>query len=400
MTPNANDVAADAPDYTFARAAEPALTSFLRMDAYQDAMRPYLRSDEGEGYWVFTDSGTIVDGLQKPDLWSSAVVLPTQPNPPYRWVPIMLDPPEHTKWRQLLSSYFSPRRIKSMLQEQHDLARTLVRGIAQQGRCEFVREVGHVYPSTIFLRIMGMPVDMLDEFMMWEETMLRTLDADDPDMSRRMSTMQAVSTYFGDLISERRRHPITGADDIVSAAVSWEIDGAPVDDGDIVNCFLLLFLAGLDTVAGQFSYALLYLATHPAEQAKIATSPAIIPAVVEELLRAFPIVQTARVATREFDFHGCPVKAGDVASFPLSAVGRDNLAVPNAREVELDRTGFRSYAFGAGPHRCLGSHLARQEMVVLLAEWHAQIPTYSLGNEPKEHSGGVWGLDELVLVWR
>ncbi|EUA41226.1 putative cytochrome P450 domain protein [Mycobacterium avium subsp. avium 2285 (R)] len=86
----------------------PALSNFTMLDALQDEVRPAVRSTEADGYWMFTDYATILDGLQHSELWSSSVIVPTDPNPPYKWIPVMLDPPEHAKWRRVLAEYFSP----------------------------------------------------------------------------------------------------------------------------------------------------------------------------------------------------------------------------------------------------------------------------------------------------
>lgn len=386
-------------DHEMRTAPVPAGTLFSRMDGHQDAGKPAVRTEEAGGYWIFTDHSVILDGLQQPDLWSNSVIVPTEPNPPYKWIPIMLDPPEHTKWRRLLGGYFSPGRTKSMEADQHRLAAELVAGLKPKGECDFVREFAQVFPSTIFLGIMGMPREKLDEFLQWEHMILHQDNDSDPDGSVRMGGMQNVTGYFSTLIAERRAKPDPDAQDIVTAALQWQIDGEPVADADVLNCLLLLFMAGLDTVAGQSSYALHHLATHPEDRARITAEPGLIPHAVEELLRAYPIVQTARKATRDADFHGCPIRAGDMAAFPLSAAGRDEGAYPGARTVDLDRAVTRHLSFGGGPHRCLGSHLARQELAVLLAEWHKQIPDYELVAEPKEHGGGVWGLDDLHLRW-
>jgi cytochrome P450 len=386
-------------DYVMSPPPVPAGTLFQRMDRYQDTGRPAVRTDEAAGYWIFTEQAVILDGLQQPDLWSNSVIVPTEPDPPYKWIPIMLDPPEHTKWRRLLGGYFSPGRTKSMAQEQHRLAAELVEGLVAAGECDFVRDIAQVFPSTIFLQIMGMPRDQLDQFMEWEHMILHQDSESDPTGAVRMEGMQKVMGYFSGLIAERRSSPNPDAHDVVSAAVQWEIDGEPASDADILNCLLLLFMAGLDTVAGQSSYALWHLATHPGDRARIVAEPASIPHAVEELLRAYPIVQTARKATRDADFHGCPIKKGDMAAFPLSAAGRDERAYPGARGVDLDREVTRHLSFGGGPHRCLGSHLARQEMAVLLEEWHKRIPDYEVVGEPKEHAGGVWGLEDLRLRW-
>jgi cytochrome P450 len=158
-------------------------------------------------------------------------------------------------------------------------------------------------------------------------------------------------------------------------------------------------MAGLDAVAGQSSYAFLHLATHPEDRARLVADPSRIPQAVEEILRVYPIMQTARKATRDADFHGCPVKAGDMAAFPLSAAGRDEQGCTNADTVDLDPRVTRHLSFGAGPHRCLGSHLARQELTVLIEEWHRRVPDYEVVGNPMRHGGGVWGLDSLKLRW-
>jgi cytochrome P450 len=377
----------------------PALTHFRQLDAVQDRLRPVFRNTEGDGYWMFTDHAVILDGLQHPELWSSSVIVPTEPDPPYKWIPIMIDPPEHAKWRHVLAEYFSPGRVKGLREEQHRLAGELIEKIAPEGGCDFVSRVARVFPSIVFLKIMGMPVDHLDEFLEWEDKILHQQGVGEEVNAARFEGMQQVMGYFAGLIGQRRAASDPDADDIVSKAIGWTIDGAPVSDGDLLNCLLLLFMAGLDTVASQLSYAMLHLATHPADRRRIAAEPEVIPRAVEELLRVYPIVQTARKATRDMDFHGCPVKAGDMAAFPMAAAGRDTTAYPEARRVDFDRGVTRHLSFGAGPHRCLGSHLARQELAVVLEEWHRRIPEYEVAEQPVEHGGQVFGLDSLKLSW-
>jgi cytochrome P450 len=89
-----------------------------------------------------------------------------------------------------------------------------------------------------------------------------------------------------------------------------------------------------------------------------------------------------------------------MASFSLAFAGRDEEAYPDARTVDLDRGVTRHLSFGGGPHRCLGSHLARQELALMLQEWHQRIPDYELSGQPIEHGGQVFGLDSLNLTWR
>ena len=385
--------------YQIAGPSQPANTQFALMDAWRAQSRPAVWSQEDPGYWVFTDHEVILDGLQRPELWSSKAMVPTEPKPPYNWIPIMLDPPDHTAWRQLLGAYFSPGRVKKMKDDQRQFAIDLIEGFRGRGEVELMTEFARVFPTTIFLQIMGMPTEKLDEFMEWEDMILHQSNESDPDMSIRMTGMMAVTGYFGEQIAERRANPDPDAQDIITDALTWQIEGKPVEDADVLNCLLLLFMAGLDTVAAQLSYTFHHLATHPADRQRLVDDPSLIPHALEELLRAYPIVQTGRVATEDADFHGCPVKAGDTAAFSLAMAGRDDKAFPDATTVDFDREDVRHISFGAGPHRCLGSHLARQELIVVLEEWHKRIPAYELVGESTEHTGGVYGINELPLRW-
>jgi cytochrome P450 len=400
MTQTETDARGPVVPYEFFGANTPALANFSRMDSYRQIDAPAIRSDEAEGYWVFTDYEAILDGLNQPDLFSNRVIVPTESDPPYKWIPIMLDPPDHTKWRQLLGGYFSPGRIRSMADGQHRFAAELIDRFADRDGCEYLDDFARVFPTSIFLEIMGLPTDELEQFMKWEAMILHTPKTEDPDGSIQLQGMQAVTGYFGEVIARRRAEPIPGAQDIVSNALAWQIDGAPISDTDLLNCCLLLFMAGLDTVASQLSYMMLHLATHPEDRRRLVENPDLTAHAVEEMLRGYPIVQTARKVTRDAEFRGCPLRAGDMAAFPLAIAGRDDRTFPEATHIDFDREDVRHISFGAGPHRCLGSHLARQELQIALTEWHRRIPDYTVVGTPTEHTGGVFGLERLELSWR
>ena len=130
----------------------------------------------------------------------------------------------------------------------------------------------------------------------------------DPDRAIATATMMEVVVYFSELIAEKRADPSKRGDDIVSHAIGRQIDGESPSDADLLSCMLLLFMAGLDTVASQLSYSFLHLATHEADRRRIAADPSLIPSAVEEFVRAYPNVQTGRKATRDIVFHGCAIK--------------------------------------------------------------------------------------------
>lgn len=388
-------------DYQYFTGPDPAGTNFARLDEAAKTYGPFFRTDEAQGYWVFTDYDAIREGLQHPETFSSRVMEPIEPNPPYMWIPVMLDPPSHTKWRQLLAQYFSPGRVKQAETQHRAFAVELIERFKDTGRCDFYADFAAVFPTTIFLQIMGLPIDKLDHFMAWESKILHSTKDSDPDRSIAMNAMMEVVGYFIELITQRRIDPSTRGDDIVSHAIEWRIDGEAPTDADLLACMLLLFMAGLDTVASQLSYSFYHLATHPSDRRLVAEDPGRVPQAVEELIRAYPIVQTARIAMQDIDFHGCPVRKGDVVAFPLGMANRDPKEHPRGGRVDLDAGMPRHIGFGAGPHRCLGSHLARQELTVVLQEWHRLIPEYALADPDAvtEHTGGVYGIESLPLSW-
>ena len=168
---------------------------------------------------------------------------------------------------------------------------------------------------------------------------------------------------------------------------------------DILSCLTTLTAAGLDTVAAQSSWTMLHLATHPEHRARLVAAPEMAAYVVEESLRTFPIAQSSRTAIRDGELAGCPIRKGDNAVFSLTAAGRDPERYPHADEFDMDRSDTRHVSLGHGPHTCLGAHLARQEMALLLEEWHRRIPEYSLVGWPTETAGAVRTVDALRLAW-
>jgi cytochrome P450 len=248
------------------------------------------------------------------------------------------------------------------------------------------------------MELMGLPPDGLEQFLAWEHQILHPAAGDDPEQIAAFDAMMAVMGYFTELIEEKRKHP---TDDLLTNALEWRIDGQPIPLEDLLSWCLLMFMAGLDTVSIQLSYAFWHLGTHPADRRRIVEDPAVIPVAVEEFLRQFAFVAPSRKVMQDTDFHGCPLKRGDMVFLPLGGATRDPAQFEDGATVHFDRPTNNHIAFGAGPHRCLGSHLARRELRVALEEWHRVIPEYRLteGVEVTEHGGGLYGIDRLELSW-
>lgn len=383
---------------------QPAASAFARIAETAKA-GPLLRV-EAQGplpeYLLATQTASIVEVLQDPERFSSSSVVAIEPDPPYKWIPEMLDPPEHTHWRKQLSPYFTPKRVAEYEDRIRERCIELIDAIVTQDTVNLTDEFARLFPTSIFMEIFGLPTEHFDQFMEWEGLIMHATSENDPDRSKMMGAMNAVMGYFSELIDARRADPSLLGTDVLSAAISWEIDGRPVSQEELLSLCLFVFIAGLDTVSAQLSWIFHHLAQHPEDRKRIAEDPDVIPTAIEEFLRAFPIIVTGRKATVDTEIGGCPVKAGQTIMVPLSGAGRDSGEYEDPDRIDFDRDNIRHVSFGAGPHRCLGSHLARLEMRIALEEWHKRLPEYSLvdADQITEHTAGTWGIDRLVLALR
>lgn len=353
------------------------------------------------GFLIATNTESLTEAFQDPQRFSSHSVIAIEPDPEYLMIPVQLDPPLHSAWRKNLAPFFTPARVREYEEGIRARCIALIDEIEGKDAVDFTEEFAVPFPNYVFMEILGLPVEKFDQFMVWENTIMHATTENDPDRSRARQAMVDVATYFGEVIAARRADPALRSNDLISAALEWAIDGEPAKDEDLQNLCMFLFIAGLDTVAAQLAAIFHHLASHPENRARIIDDPEIIPHAIEEMLRAFPNVATARKAVSDTEIAGVQVKAGQMILLPTSAAGRDPNVFENPDVVDFDRDVIRHLTFGAGAHRCVGSHLARLELKVALEEWHKRLPEYSL-EDPEaitEHGGGAQtGIDKLRLV--
>ncbi|MFZ2178015.1 MAG: cytochrome P450 [Rhodococcus sp. (in: high G+C Gram-positive bacteria)] len=357
---------------------------------------PIVQNTFGNPHYIVTGYDDILSVYQDPETFSSRAVTVFDPDPTYKWIPEMLDGNEHLQWRKQLGPLFSPKAMERLEEKVRGRAIDLIEAIAGRDNCDFMEDFAFQYPTSIFLELMGLPVEDLDKLMIWEHEILHTTGVGEEVGVRKLAAMNAVITYFGTIIDERRKNP---QDDLISQALTFEIDGKPVTQADMNSFCLLMFMAGMDTVSATLGLIFHHLAENPDDRQRLVDDPDLIPTAIEEFIRAYAIVIPARQATKDTEIAGCPIRAGEMVSLPLNSATRDETAFDDATTVKIDRTPNNHIGFGAGPHRCLGSHLARRELKIALEEWHKRIPNYRLaeGASPKE-TGSQLGLDSVPLV--
>ncbi len=398
----ANGSGVGAPTLEISMDSEPAMLAnpFGFLDGLRDQYRSFYTSTSMMPGWVLLKYDDVHEAFQQYDTFSSQGALDPPSGEARTFPPLIpeeLDPPEHTKYRQLLTPLFTPGRVEPMEESIRAHCISLIEGFKDAGACDVVAQFSRRYPTIIFMRLMGLPVEDADTFLDWADRLMHESVATDPDGAKRMAAAMDIFAYLGVLLNDRRAEP---RDDIVSYLVACELEGRPLEEMELLQIVFLLYMAGLDTVAGTLGYMFRHLADHPDDRERIIADPSIIPTAVEELMRAYSIVTPVRVVTRDIEFAGCPMKAGDRVLLPTLSANRDD-EFPDGTSVDLGRSVNRHVAFGAGPHRCLGSHLARMELRIALEEWHARIPNYSVapGAQLKQHVAGVAGYDVLPLVW-
>jgi cytochrome P450 len=321
--------------------------------------------------------------------------LPPDSPPIPRAYPINLDPPLHAKYRQPVQGVFSPKAINQLKESIRKLAGELIDDVLPKGECEFMSTVAQPLPVQVFLKLLGLPVE---KFQTYSALVKAHLSATGGDAGSAIARLQDVATAMRDTIIARRDDP---RDDLISLLWTVEIDGQPTTQQDIENYGVLMFIAGLDTVMQGMGHGVRHMAMHPELQSELRANPALIADATEELLRRYTFTVPPRRLNKDIVFAGVQMKKDDRAMLFLPGADLDPKEFPDADRVELNRGGKPHIAFNAGPHRCLGSHLARVELNILYEEVLARMPTFRLDPErPAKFSGGhIIGVQELYLVW-
>jgi cytochrome P450 len=281
------------------------------------------------------------------------------------------------------------------------LVNELIDGFIEKGECDAHEEFATPLPSSVFLALMGWPMSDLSMFLRWRDDTVRPDVAPD-DIAGAAAVRERVghelSEYFDQQVADVRRDP---KDDLLTRVAHAEVEGRPLTREETLGILHLLLLGGLDTVSATLDCALAYLANHPDRRKAIVDDPSLMAAAVEELLRQqSPVMMVVRVLKEDCELAGVQVKAGDHATILVGAANTDGTEFTNANGVDFGREANRHLAFGAGPHRCLGSNLARTELRVALEEWHRRIPDYRIADDAElTYSLGIRQTSELPLVW-
>lgn len=294
---------------------------------------------------------------------------------------------------------FAPKRVATLESRTRQLVSDLIDAVVDDGHANFHTAVAEPLPSTVFLELLGLPVSRTAEFIALKDGIIRP---DATSAAERDAAVEAtgrqIYAVLEEVVDERIAEP---QNDFISGFLSSEVDGEMLTRNEVIDICYLFFLAGLDTVTASLDCFIAYLAEHPEQQQRLIDDPAKIPAAIEEMIRwESPVVGVMRMAMEDTELSGCPIAKGSLVSPLLHSANTDEGFWGSADTVDFDREANKHIAFGAGVHRCLGSHLARMELRVTLEEWHRRVPHYRIvdGTELR-YSQGLRQIENLELEW-
>lgn len=307
-------------------------------------------------------------------------------------IPLAIDPPDHHKYRAFLMPWFAPKRLNLMDAQIRGVVREMMDEFVERGEVDMAWDFARVYPVRIFMSLMGFPPRMFEQFLDWEWNILHS-----GDLATMQAALRGVLEFLRGFIAEKE---ITPDDNLTSYIVHGQIEGRPLTEDEKIGMVWFLWLGGLDTVAATIAQMFRRMALQPEIQTQIRENPALINTAVEEFLRTQPILSSTRRATKDFEWHGLQIKAGDSFQCMNPAGNFDPSQFANPREFDPARKPNRHFTFTAGIHLCLGAPLARRELRILLEEWFQRVPEFrAKAGADTSVFPGLLSIRNLPLVW-
>jgi methyl-branched lipid omega-hydroxylase len=363
-------------------------------------------ADKGAGYYALVRHADIVEASRHPEVFcsgqgaTSIADLPIEFNE-YFGSMINIDDPRHARLRRIVSRAFSPRMISRFEEDVRTAATAIVDDLLATGPCDFVSRVAARLPLKIICDMMGIPDDQYEMVLANSNIILSGFDpeflSEDRDQAvlQLLGAGQALADLVTSLAAARAQAP---ADDLLSALVTANIDGEQLTSAELASFFILLVVAGNETTRNALSHALMLLTEFPRQRALLlAGFEERIGGAVEEIVRyASPVLYMRRTLTRDYAMNGQDYRAGDKVVLFYYSANRDEAVFADPERFDITRSPNPHVGFGApGPHFCLGAHLARRELTVMLRELLTRVPDITAGEPDRLLSSFVNGIKRL-----
>ena len=310
---------------------------------------------------------------------------------------VNMDPPRHTKLRNLVSKGFTPRMVRAMEPHVRDVTTRIIDSVAKRGECDFVTDIAAELPLQVIAELIGVPLEDRHLVFQWSNQMI---GLEDPEYGNSMEVAtQAAAEMFAyaeKLANERRRSP---HDDLVTVLIGAEVEGEQLTPLEFNVFFMLLAVAGNETTRNLISGGMLALSEHPDQHARLLEDPALIPTAVEEMLRwVTPVMYFRRTTTRDVEISGHQIAAGEKVTLWYISGNRDEEVFgPERFDVGRDPNPHLGFG-GGGAHFCLGASLARLEIRIMFEELLRRLPDIQLaGPVARLRSNFISGIKHMPV---
>jgi cytochrome P450 len=360
-------------------------------------------------FWAITrheDCGAILRDHRRFVIGPRMAVFPEEQAPmdapPFHHL-LNMDPPEHGRYRNLLSQHFTPKALEAKRSAVGAIVDETLDCAAERSEVDFVEEFAALIPLAVIAEMLGIPREDWRLVFRLSNTLLGAADPEYQEGATLGETAerarQEFLQYFARLTAARRREP---RDDFITALANAQVDGRPIPDWELLSYYVLLIVAGNETTRNATSGGLLALMDSPGELARLRRDPATVPTAVEEIVRwVSPVVQFCRTALEDVDIRGTRVRKGEACCIFYPSANRDEDVFPDPFTFRVDRTPNEHYGFGIGVHFCLGANLARLELQEIFRRLAARVDEVEpAGPVERMHSSFVGGIKRMPIRWR
>lgn len=349
------------------------------------------------GHWIVSNYEMGHEILNRPELFGSFPIgVPANYEQRPRLIPLESDPQSHPRYRRLLLPVFAPNVVNKMEGQIRRRAIDVLDAALQSPEIDFLWDIAKPIPTGVFMEMLGLPQHMQTQFFEWENGFYRA-----ETVEARVDYGQKIAQYLSNAAEDHVKSP---KDDVMGMLLDVEVEGERLSRDEVDAICYLLFLAGVDTVAAMLTFIAGHLARNPDLFRKIRSDNAFLETAVDELLRMHAFINLNRICERDTEFHGVTFRQGDNIVIPSFVTDRDADTFPDPHSFNPGRSKVERnmhHAFGDGPHKCIGMHLAKLEVRIVLQEFAKRVGSFAIADENRvsAHGGTTMGMDNLPITW-
>jgi cytochrome P450 len=295
---------------------------------------------------------------------------------------LMVDPPNHTRLRSLVSKAFTPRMIEQLRPRIQQITDELLDAVQERGEMDLINDFAYPLPITVISEMLGIPTTDRQQFRVWTQVLVNTGEQNQQE-SLKTSAIGEFLHYIKSLLDEKRVHP---GSDLTSNLVQVEENGDALSENELISMLFLLIVAGHETTVNLIGNGTLALLQHPDQMQRLQHDLSLIPTTIEELLRYTAPVNLSdeRWASEDIHMHGKVIRKGEIVYASLIGANTDPKQFHNPEELDIARQENQHLAFGKGIHYCLGAPLARLEGQIAFGTLIQRLPNLHLASDPEQ----------------